>query len=133
MFRIALFLALLLPVCCSVAADAPAHHGDRVFTNPYSEPRRSGFFSVVRSMLFSGEWQRHDPETDIVDTTSPAPATPADTDPVVTTGEPGLATCGEERCRQDPPGDDVSPSRWRGVYGARRDCPPPRVLAVPPG
>ena len=54
------------------ADDPPAHHGDGVFVNPFAPPPASGgFFAVMRSRFFSGEWQRYDPERDRVPTVEP--------------------------------------------------------------
>lgn len=69
-------LLTLLAACLATAAESaepPAHHGDNGFTNPYSAPRSSGFFKVVASRLFSGQWQSYNPKRDRVPTATPLP------------------------------------------------------------
>lgn len=69
--RTALLVTFLLAATTAGLANEPAHHRDDGFANPLAEPRSGGLLTVLRSMLFSDEWQSYDPERDIVPTSTP--------------------------------------------------------------
>lgn len=61
-----------------------AHHRSDGFANPLVERPDSGFLKILRSRLFSGEWQSYDPARDVVPTAAPALADPSGTNATVT-------------------------------------------------
>ena len=55
----------------SFADSSPAaHHGGKVFLNPYTDNGKTGFFGIIRARL-SNDWIAYDKSRDIVPTSNP--------------------------------------------------------------
>ncbi len=83
-FALCALLGLTAPHSGEADDQAPSHHADSGFRNPYALPREGGIFNVLYSRLFTDEWQSYDPERDVVATTTPEPASAGSSNATVT-------------------------------------------------